>query len=190
MALLTNYQIEQLCETIKGDIETRSDELALLYELCFKVPKTGWFVELGSYQGRSALAICQAARELGRDKWVMLIDNFSEDASISAYRLNYNLGRHNFWPLIIDGESRTVPPQILSGQKVAFLFVDTQHAAAQFNSEIDTWQPLLISGAVVACHDYDSPTWLEMNGVIDKRLGHLKKLGALRRLIAFRWETA
>jgi predicted O-methyltransferase YrrM len=187
MAQLTNYQIEQLCDTIKGGIRTRTDELALLYNLCFQAPKSGWFVELGSYQGRSSIALCQAARELKRDNWVMLIDNFSEDASISAYKLNFNLGRLNYWPLIVDGDSRQVPKQILPGQKVALLFVDSQHTAAQFEAEMDAWQPLLAKGAIVVCHDYDSPTWTEMNGVIDKRLGHLKQIGRLRRLIAFRW---
>jgi len=188
MPLLSNYQIRTLCERITGDIETRSDELAVLYDLCFQAPRSGWFVELGSYQGRSSVALCQAAREMKRDKWVMLIDNFSEDASISVYRLNYNLGRLNFWPLIVAGDSRTIPPQILPGQKVALLFVDSEHTAAQFEAEMDAWQPMLAKGAVIACHDYDSPTWTEMNGAIMKRLGHLKRLGALRRLIAFRWE--
>jgi hypothetical protein len=123
-----------------------------------------------------------------RDKWVMLIDNFSYDKSISVYRLNYNLGRLNYWPAIIDGDSRIIPPQIIPGQKIAFIFIDSEHTAAQFEAEMDAWQPWLADGAIVACHDYDSPTWTEMNGVITKRLGHLKKVGALRRLIAFRWE--
>ena len=188
MMQLTNAQMQTLCNTIGGGIRTRADEVALLYELCFQATKSGWFVELGSYQGRSSIALCQAAREMKRDKWVMLIDNFSEDASISVYKLNYNLGRLNYWPAIIDGDSRQVPPQILPGQKVALLFVDSEHTAAQFEAEMDVWQPLLAKGAVIACHDYDSPTWTEMNGAIMKRLGHLKRLGALRRLIAFRWE--
>ena len=184
----TKAEIERLCEHITGATNIRPDEVALLYELCFLAPKTGWLVELGSYQGRSSVALCQAARELKRDKWVMLIDNFSYDASISAYKLNYNLGRLDYWPAIVEGDSRTVPPQIMPGQKVAFLFVDSDHTAAQFEAEMDAWQPWLANGAVIACHDFDSPTWTEMNGVITKRLGHLKRLGALRRLISFKWE--
>jgi len=190
---LTPVQIQSLCLSIEG--LTQPDELTLLYQLCFQAPADGWFVELGSYKGRSSVAICQGAEEL--DRQVMLIDNFTpivkrgwQDKHGTASLLRCNLESFGFYPVIIDGDSRVVPDVLPKGESVAFLFIDSNHAPEHFEDELDNWQERLLPGAIITCHDYANPKCAGLGPMIDKRLGHLKRLDLVDSTVAFRWNNA
>jgi predicted O-methyltransferase YrrM len=176
--------IAALTEQIPGTCTGK--EAAFLYHLCGLTHISGWFVELGSYLGRTGYALCQAAQELGREKRVMLIDDFSYHVKTSLELITQNLAHFDFYPLIIDDDSRVIPKQ-LNGEQVALLFIDSNHTAKHFDAEWAAWSKHLTPGAVIACHDYGSPRWPEMKGVIDKHLRELEHLGSERRLVAYRW---
>lgn len=184
---LTSAKIQSLCLSIEG--LTSPEEVSFLYSLCFQAPADGWFVELGSYLGRSSVAICQGAKELGHA--VALIDNFSviqkrgwEGKRGTAEMLRRNMLKFGLEPVIIDGDSREVPAGI---NDVAFLFVDSNHAPEHFEAELDDWQTHLLPGAVIACHDYANPKCAGLRTAIYKRLGHLTKIDLVDTTIAFRW---
>ena len=189
---LTPVQIQSLCLSIEG--LTQPDELTLLYQLCFQAPD-GWFVELGSYLGRSSVAICQAGLEL--DCEVMLIDNFTpiikrgwQDKHGTASLLRCNLAAFGYEPVIIDGDSRDVPEVLRRGAGVAYLFIDSNHEPSHFEAEWDAWKDCLLPGAIIACHDYANPNCAGLGPMIDKRLGHLKRLDLVDSTVAFRWNNA
>jgi hypothetical protein len=187
---LTSAEIQSLCLSIEG--LTEPGELALLYQLCFQAPVDGWFVELGSYQGRSSVAICQGALECGQS--VMLIDNFSnivkrgwDDKHGTVAQLRCNLAAFGYEPVIIDGDSRDVPEVLRSGASVAYLFIDSNHEPAHFEAEWNIWKGYLLPGSVIACHDYANPNCAGLGPMIDKYLGHLSKVALVGTIGAWKW---
>jgi hypothetical protein len=187
---LTDAEIQSICLSVEG--LTESGELALLYRLCFQAPDTGWFVELGSYMGRSSAAICQGAHELGHE--VMLIDNFTpiikrgwQDKHGTVELLGANMKRLGYKPLIVDGDSRQVPGVFPKGAKVSYLFIDSNHDPLHFEQEWDTWKGHLLPGAIIACHDYANPKCAGLAVMIYKLLGHLDKIDLVDSTIAFKW---
>lgn len=173
---------------------TEIEEVVMLYQLCLAAPKAGWLVELGSYLGRSSIAICQAAQETRRQAKVMLIDNFGkiqkkgwENKAASKDKLMMSLSVLGYWPVIIDGDSRQVPERLSTGRQVSLLFVDSDHAPEHFESEMDVWLDRLVPGAVIACHDYANPKCSGLKAAIDRRLGKLERLQLAKSTIAFKW---
>lgn len=157
-------------------------EVRWLAELCGKAPRKGvvW-VELGVFLGRSLSALCVCA---GADVGVVGIDNWTYHVSCSEEAVRQGLERHGLAARLVTGDTKIVPDGI---ERVGFLHVDSHHVAKQFNAEMAAWLPLVPVGGIVACHDYESPRWVEMRPAIDAtfRAGW-ERLGIVRRMIAFK----
>lgn len=173
---------------------TFPQEVAFLYRLARTAPKGAVLVELGTYLGRTLVALAAAAQE--RNAAVVSVDNYTYPEPCSAEAVANNLravgllGQADSPPIhLIEGDSRQRPDWLAD---INLLFVDSHHLRAHFDAEMEAWLGQVPIGGIVACHDYDSPTWLEMTSAIQHWLftPQFDCLGCHRRLIAFRKVSA
>lgn len=165
--------------TISG-LTTR-EELEFLYKLV-KLAPAGWIVELGSFRGRSGFILCTAAKPGSQ---VLLIDNFSHHDYTDKELLRTNLFEMGYTPLIVDGDSSVIPPFFPRDASVGLLFIDSEHTKGHYNAECDAWLPRVVSGGIVASHDYGGPHCPEITAAIDSQMKPFKKIRLVRRLIAY-----
>jgi cephalosporin hydroxylase len=150
---------------IKG-LTTR-EELELVQQqakLAIKRLPRGSVVELGAFQGRATVALCQVAGD-----GVISIDNFvmQHHGENNEHKLRQNCREAGVDPEIVRRVSHFVPEQVTS---VAFLLIDTDHRAAALNRELDAWLPLMSVGSCICLHDYNCEKWPEVTDVADTRL--------------------
>jgi len=165
-------------------------ELGWLYQLAMQAPAGMWFVELGTYCGRSLGVIAAAAAH--RRGHVLSIDNYDpfdcQPRGRTPKVVRTHLEEVGLWDkhiTLLQGDSRERPPDI---DEVGMLFVDSEHTQIHFDAEMRAWLPYVVPAGIVACHDYNSPRWLEMTVAIQHWLftSAFEHLGCERRTIAFR----
>ena len=178
--LVGNIIVEAM--TIPG--RCLAPELIFLNQMARVAPWGKPIVELGTFQGRTAAPLCEAAKELEAE--VITIDNYVHDPAFIAWPKGYeddpdcgkepeeyaeltrqNLARLGFHPRVVVGDSAIVPEGI---EEVGMLVIDSAHNAERFNAECDAWLPLMGMGSILACHDYSQPAWPEMTPAIDERI--------------------
>lgn len=129
------------------------DELAWLIELARQAPD-GVGVEVGVYCGASLIA-WSLARE-GRGQSIG-VDNFSfhgmtpHKVDIKA-ECEANLKASGVEAQLIDGDSVETAKQTPSG--LAFMFIDGDHTSPAIDNDIVAWTPKVMSGGIIAFHDY------------------------------------
>lgn len=169
---------------------TTKEELEFLYEIAIQVSLHAQLVELGTYLGRTLSILAFAARL--RESQLLSIDNYSYDEKCSLDKVRNNLIGAGFEKelssqkiILLDGDSRSKPNFI---REIDFLFIDSHHFKSHFDAEMQTWLDSVKQGGFIVCHDYTSPTWLEMTAAIDGwfKNNNYQKLGFVRRLIAFK----
>lgn len=167
-------------------------ELRFLYRLALKAPEGLPFVDLGTYQGRTAAILATTGHR------VITIDNYIQDslfrdqaslhpadhAEAVAERL-HDLG---FNIQIVIGESAMIPPGI---DRIGLLFIDSEHTRRCLYKEFGAWLPLLVKGGILALHDYVDPRpGQTMRPVIDtwirNKTDEWEYLGLAVWLVAFR----
>lgn len=156
-------------------------EAMFLYDTALAAPRGQW-VELGTYQGRSAAILARAARDNGST--VMSIDNYSYLNHPQIGQPARNLARFGLGVDFRDGDSRIVPDDV---DEVGLLHVDSDHTAAHVRAELDAWLPRLSMGGVAVFHDYDD-TYPDVRAVADERMAGYRIIGRERRMIAYRKE--
>jgi hypothetical protein len=145
-------------------------ESKFLTSLAAQAPDTGAIVELGVFQGASLAALCAGAgdkRVIGVDSWMM-----QGRGPNSAKLARENLRALGYKPRIVTGQSHVIPDGV---ERVAMLFVDTDHFRVVLERELTAWLPLVTSassaepgpGGVVALHDYGHPAYQQMVPTID-----------------------
>jgi hypothetical protein len=153
------------------------DEIGLtLADFSTQVPKDQAIVELGVYQGRTALMMAWGARQglgarvWGFDAWDLEGNTygppFSEAGSETWARYNVMAqGFNNSITLVksfaADGAAGW------SGPPVGLLFVDDDHSAEGARSAIELWAPHLAEGALIAVDDYGHPDWPGVAEAVD-----------------------
>jgi len=170
------------------------EELEFLHKLGLSAPRGEMFVELGTYQGRTAAILCGAAEVISSQ--VVTIDSYGaethDDPSLEAeeyaLKVKNTLADLGFYPRVIIGDSAVVPDDIHS---IGLLFIDTEHTRERLYKELDVWLPLLVQDGILAFHDYNEPgTKAIMTPAIDERIRNKPNewecLGIARWLIGFR----
>lgn len=127
------------------------EDVHLLYRVAREAPDDGWVVELGTCRGGSTAVLCSA---VGGNR-VATIDDYLPKRHrhrISKSATERRMAELGFHPLVAQGDCLDVPEGV---DRVAFLFVDCWHTGEGFRAQMGVWGPLLVPGAIVACHDYD-----------------------------------
>lgn len=159
------------------------DEVQFLME-CAKLAPSGPVVDLGTFRGRSATALCGTVghhRVITIDNWIM--QHHGPNMETWARKELKKLG---FTPRFVTGLSWKVPSGI---DQLAMIFIDTDHRDVVLRWELDAWLPLLVPKGIVAMHDYGSPKWPTLTPLIDARFVEPEwtLMGVVGMLIAFQW---
>lgn len=132
-------------------------ELAFLQALAFTLPEAATVVEVGSWKGRSTVALCEALE--GLDARVFAVDAFSgvemHAAGFGPEMLDTfleNTVGFGFLEPIVGGsaESATRFPD----GSVDLVFLDADHSYEAVRRDIRAWLPKLKRGGVMCGHDW------------------------------------
>ena len=163
------------------------DEIGMaLADFAIQVPADQEIVELGVFQGRTALIMAWGAKQ-GHGAHVTGIDPWDLEGNVydppfteidskrwAEYRIT-ELGyadritlvqafSHDVaerWSVSTEEEGR-------DGQKVGLLYVDGDHTREGARRDIVSWAPHLAPGAVIAVDDYGHPDWPGVGEAVDE----------------------
>ena len=142
------------------------DEAVLLYDSIIRQPsRPGGLrvVEIGSWKGRSTIALGLAARRRG-DTEVIAIDphlgdngEFYEDAETLTEFLA-NIERAGLSDVVrpVRALSHDARP-LVADASVGVLFLDGSHRYEDVSTDLRDWVPALCDGAILACNDSSKP---------------------------------
>ncbi len=156
---------------------TPEDILITLADFAAQVPADQEIVELGVFQGRTALQMAWGARQ-GQGAHVTAIDPwalegnvydppFTEDASRRwAAHWVQSLGYSRDITLINDFSHNVA--RSWTGQPVGLLYVDGDHTKEGARRDIEAWAEHLAPGARIAVDDYGHPDWPGVGEALDE----------------------
>ena len=149
------------------------DEARLLHDLAARQQAYGRCVELGAYQGRSAIAMASA---LSAGHTLLSVDTFAGspehqpgelhfkpetltgDGSVSTLHL---FRQHVAAAGLSDRSEAWSMPTTEAARRfegpVSLLFVDSDHSYHSVSSDVAAWRPHLVAQAVIVLHDFG--TW-------------------------------
>ncbi|MFM7843995.1 MAG: class I SAM-dependent methyltransferase [Planctomycetota bacterium] len=140
-------------------------EAQLLYDLATEVTAPNGIVELGSYRGRSAVALSLGAQQAGHGVAVYSIEphrrftgilggQFGPVDRAAYYR---NMLRSGCWENVnlVNLPSEQVAPGF--SVPVQLLFIDGDHSEAGVRRDWEHWSPLLVKAGKVAFDDSQDP---------------------------------
>jgi len=153
----------------------------------------GFFVDLGTYQGRSAMVLTLASMGDKQRRRIISIDNYLEGTSAREPEAG---GQPDFWILqarfkcrgrvyLVMGDTAEVPPPVV-GQEIALVFVDADHNRDGLTRDIETWKPLVRPGGLMAFDDYGSTNWPDVKPTVDELMSDWTRLEQKGSVIAFR----
>ena len=146
-------------------------------------------VEVGTWTGRSASAICTGMDE-GGGGTLFCVDHFMgaqnlEDVYVEVATPEGRAGVREAWRtrmfpwvstgrcFLLETESATAAKlltcMLQTAQLPSLIFLDGDHHNEAIARDLDLWQPLLAAGGVLCGHDYP-----EVRGTVDARFGHLR----------------
>jgi predicted O-methyltransferase YrrM len=165
---VTRLPVPKSLRKVKG---ATPDEIGLtLADMAIGVPPDEAIVEIGVYQGRTALLMAWGAQQ-GNKAHVWGIDAWGSDGntygppfteSESWARYNVMATGYNDAVTLVRGFGHQVARDWnpgTDGLPVGLLFVDGDHSKDGARRDIEAWAPNLAPGAIIAVDDYDHPDY-------------------------------
>jgi hypothetical protein len=149
--------IREKVEAIKGYMMEGQEEA--LFLLAKSLPDHAVIVEIGSFQGRSAVSMGYAIR--GTKKRIYAIDTFQ--GNVGDFQVSKkgqyvegflgNVSRNDLWPWIfpLRGLSHEVGRRW--GTPIDFIFIDGSHAYEDVKLDYELFAPFVKTGGLIAFHD-------------------------------------
>jgi predicted O-methyltransferase YrrM len=174
---------------------TSDEELDALRRHASEVVQ-GCIVEVGSYRGRSAIALAEGVRQAGREVAVFAIDPQETFVGVNGGEFGPE-DRGAFYEAMLATEAyREVRLVNLPGvqvaraweQPVGMLFIDGDHRPEAVRADYEAWLPYLLDGAVVAFDDMQNkgPREVAHHAMAEGALERVERVGkvliARRRL--------
>ena len=154
---------------------TSQDDLNILYEWAKLVPENGVIVEIGSFLGRTAVALAEGAPASTK---IYCIDYFPNYFNKIFTKDNNCCGDDDFWkigkiyntreefvkftkdyvnitPLVLERPNKVYPYQ---GELIDLLFLDGAHCNPADLMNIHYFKKFLKPNAIICGHDHD-PSW-------------------------------
>lgn len=157
---------------------TPEDVMMALADLASQVPAGLEIVELGVFQGRTALQLAWGA-EQGNGNHVTAIDPwdlagnvydppFTDVGSRTQAFLNIESLGYADKIRLIQGFSQDVANDDWAMEStIGLLYVDGDHTEEGARRDIEAWAPHLAPGAVIAVDDYGHPDWPGVGRAVD-----------------------
>ncbi|HUJ10135.1 MAG TPA: class I SAM-dependent methyltransferase [Verrucomicrobiae bacterium] len=177
----------RLAQLIEGQVSP--NELRILIELAKKVPASNVIVEIGTYRGRSAVALALGA-QLGSGARVYAIDPHVTFKGVKGGQFGPPDMAALYANLAKAGVGETVavvclpsliPAQAWRGRDVGLLWLDGDHSYEGVRADFDAWFPLVIHDGMVAFHDVDAPGVKQLLNEV-ARDGRVEFVGNVERL--------
>lgn len=153
------------------------EEVDFLYNTARERAPFGAIVELGSFRGKSTVALASGIIASGAGATVTAVDTFEGSANLEG------LGLDTFGEFRANVESAGVadvvrPLRALTGDAarsfdapISMLFVDADHSYEGVSADFRNWFPKLMPNAVIAFHD---STWEGVERLLHEAVyGHL-----------------
>jgi len=148
---------------VEGQVSPK--ELLVLMDLASQVRRGHVIVEIGTYRGRSAVALALGSR-LGCGGRVYAVDPHLEFRGAKGGQfgpqdmaaLYANLDRAGVGELVaVACLPSTAVAKTWPEQNVGLLWLDGDHSYEGVRSDFDAWFPHVVSGGTVVFHDVDAP---------------------------------
>lgn len=155
---------KDLASLIPQDVPGWCDYAAFYERMVGLFPDDSHFVEVGSWQGQSAIVMARLIQRSGKRIRFTCVDHFRGSPKMDMdqtevppdlrERFEDNLRRHgvldrvNLLPLPSLEAAKLFPDDSLD-----FVFIDASHEEADVRADIEAWQPKVRMGGVLAGHD-------------------------------------
>lgn len=154
------------------------DEIGVtLADFARQVPGDQAIVEIGVFQGRTALLMAWGARQgngahvWGIDPWDLegntYAPPFTDEGSKNWARYNVQATGHANYVTLFQAFS-DYAAGVWDGPKIGLLFIDGDHSYEGARGDVLNWAPHLAPGAVIAIDDYGHPDWPGVAQAVDK----------------------
>jgi len=141
---------------------TKESELEFLSEVARGMPRRAAIVEVGSWKGRSTVAICEGLRD-GSEATVWAVDTFAGDPDIAettgaidqqavAAEFARNTAGYDCLRVIV-AESVQAAAEF-DDESLDWVFIDANHSYEAVVADIAAWAPKLKPGGLLSGHDY------------------------------------
>jgi predicted O-methyltransferase YrrM len=158
-------------------------ELAFLYDTARSMPPGATVVEIGSFKGRSSVAICEGLRDVPDARFVAVdpwrrksmlntevYDEHDPDGDTIYERFLRNTAPYGF---VTPMRTTSVEAsRELGDASVDWIFIDGDHSFGAVRDDIRAWFPKVKRGGVISGHDHDWPS------VRDAVASHFKGVSA------------
>ena len=123
------------------------------------------FVEVGVWQGKSLIFLAETIREHGASVELYAVDNWSggpevmghvaelEKPYLQIFKDNLEVAGCTDMVNVIEGDSAKSAEKF-EDESVDFAFIDACHEYASVKADIEAWWPKVVSGGLLAGHDY------------------------------------
>lgn len=124
-------------------------------QFLFLAARDGWgegdIVEIGSYKGKSTVALALGSKLAEREK-VFSIDPHTDGTKEIFLKNLHNLGVEDY---VIPRVNTSEGVAKTFNSKIRLLFIDGNHEYEFVKKDILLWKDFLIEGGIVAFHDYN-----------------------------------
>ena len=138
---------------------TKESELEILRRLAASMPAEAVVVEVGSFRGRSTVAIAEGLERVDRPR-LIAVDTFAGDpawddiAEVSEARRQFDRNTEGIAFLeVIQAESVRAAEGI-ADTSVDWVFIDALHDYRSVRDDIRAWAPKVKRGGLISGHDY------------------------------------
>ncbi len=143
------------------------------------LPERATIVEIGVWQGRSAVYMAEKLKQLGKSADFYLVDSFDGGSILAEQTRNLSQPLRD---IVVDHltkagvadkvtgilEMQSVTAALHFGdQSIDFAFIDADHDYQNVCADIQAWWPKIKLGGVLAGHDYESG-WVGVAKAVDE----------------------
>lgn len=140
---------------------TKLSELQFLQEIARSLPPGAIVVEVGSWKGRSTVAICDALD--GTNAVVWAVDTFRGDAELvdlhgtidhEAVRAEFTRNTGEYERLRVLEADSVAAAASFADRSIDWVFIDADHSYDAVLADIAAWAPKVKDGGLISGHDY------------------------------------
>ena len=158
LEFVPNLAVTPITSQIYGCLFTNEDDL--LAALAYHCKLNEVIVEIGSFHGRSTVALAFGSRA-GANIPIYTFDDYSGGEAMEAVdafdSLLQNLKNHKVDNLVIPAKLNSTEAARNFSLKVGLLFIDGNHSYESCKADVVAWQDKVTSGGRIAFHDCMDP---------------------------------
>lgn len=149
-------QLYRIIESIPGWL-TNLEQTALLHLPAFVDYLDGEIVEIGSYKGKSTVALALGSKWISmRKRSIYAIDPFVPTRDYRDYLNDFqkNIQGSHLVNYVIPIKKSSHEAILECPEHISALFVDGDHNYLNVKKDIELYAPRVVAGGIIAFHDY------------------------------------